>query len=83
MSQKPIGKRLDEMKRVYAELERLGLGAHFDEIREFQQICNEYVRNGTPASGSINLPFAGRKLVYTFPASPYKDCVAYLTPLHT
>lgn len=79
--QKLFKDRYEEMKKVYTELERLGLGVQFDEIKRFHKVCNDYVRDGAPVSGSINLPFAGRKLVYSFPASAYKECVAYLTSL--
>ncbi len=78
MAAKTISQRIEEMKTIYTELEKLGLGSQFDEIHEFQKICNQYVRTGDGVSGSINLPFLGRKLVYNFPASSYHKCVACL-----
>ncbi len=81
MSLKPIEKRLEDMKKIYTELDRLGLGNQFDEIKQFQQICNEYVRTGASASGSINLPYINRRLVYNFPTSTNHMCVAYLKAL--
>lgn len=78
MPVKSIQERIDEMKTIYTELERLGLGPHFDEIKEFQRICNQYVRTGEGVSGSIKLPFLRRKLVYHFPASSYHKCMACL-----
>ena len=78
---KPIGARVEEMKRIYVELQRLGLGPQFDEIKQFQQVCNDYVRLGQSASGSINIPYISRRLVYDFPSSPHHRCVARLTAL--
>lgn len=75
---KPIAQRIEEMKTIYTELERLGLGSQFVEIQAFQKICNDYVRTGEGTSGSINLPFLRRRLVYHFPASSYHKCMACL-----
>ena len=81
MPVKPIGERIEEMKKIYTELDRLGLGSQFDEIKQFQQVCNDYVRSGQSASGSINIPYINRKLVYNFPSSSHHRCVARLSAL--
>jgi hypothetical protein len=81
MPTKTISERLEEMKKIYTELARLGLGDQFDEIKQFQQICNDYVRNGSSISGSINISYIGRKLFYNFPISSHHKCVAYLKAL--
>jgi len=75
---KSIAERIEEMKIIYTELDNLGLGSQFKEICDFQKICNEYVRSGEGVSGSINLPFLRRRLVYHFPASSYHKCMACL-----
>lgn len=70
--------RIDEMKKIYTELERLQLGPQFDEIREFHRVCNDYVRTGDSVSGSIPIASLRRFLVYHFPASTQHPCIAYL-----
>lgn len=63
---KTIVERINEVRNLYLQLDGLGLHAHIDEVAEFRQIANEFVRNGTSASGSIPIPSAKRWLVYTF-----------------
>jgi hypothetical protein len=82
MAIKPITERIGEMKKIYTELEKLGLGPHIEEVREFQMVCNEYVRTGHGVSGSIHIPSLDRTVVYHFPASPYQKCVARLAATH-
>ena len=81
MVQRSISERIEEMKKIYIELEKLGLGDQFDEIKEFRIVCNKYVREGTSISGSIKIPNLMRKLVYNFPSSSYQKCIACLKTL--
>ena len=75
---KPVSTRIEEMKKIYIELERLGLGSQFDEIKAFQHICNDYVRTGEPHSGSIPLRFVNKTLFYSFSSKIGKECVAVI-----
>ena len=81
MVQRSIGNRIEEMKKIYVELEKLELGDQFDEIKTFQIICNDYVRKGESVSGTIIIPNLMRKLVYNFPSSSHHKCMACLKAL--
>ena len=81
MVQRSIGNRIEEMKKIYVELEKLELGDQFDEIKTFQMICNDYVRKGEAVSGTIIIPNLMRKLVYNFPSSSNHKCMACLKAL--
>lgn len=68
---KPLPQRLAEVAALYRQLDGLGLSPEFPGIRQFREIANAFVRDGTGASGRIPLPEAGRTLVYRLTTQPH------------
>lgn len=78
MKRKEVPERIQEIRRLYEQLDGLGLHDGFDEIVAFKKIANDYVKHGTPASGSIHLPQAKRKLVYVLTTRKDRPCTIIL-----
>ena len=62
---KSLENRLVEVKTLYKNIADLGLSEEVcPAIRTFKEICNDFVKNGRGASGTINLRETNRDLIY-------------------
>lgn len=59
---KALAKRIEETVTFYRKLGSLGIPDHM--LGEFRQVCNDFVKYGTSASGAVKLRGAHRILVY-------------------
>jgi len=62
--EKSLGERLKEMVQLYQQLQRLGIEHQFEEMEEFYQSANRFIKEKKPASGIISLPSLQRELHY-------------------
>lgn len=62
---KTVEIRLQESIEIQSKLKELGLDT-IPKLRELKQIMNEYVRNGTSASGKIKVPEINKTAHYLF-----------------
>lgn len=76
--QKSISERITEVRRLYEQLDTLGLHDGISAIAEFRKIANTFVRNGEASTGSLPIPNVGRVLVYTFHPHRATPCTVVL-----
>lgn len=76
---KTVGERIQEVRRIYEQLDALGLHEGVVEaIAEFRKIANEYVRNGVATTGAIPISSIRRILVYDFSTNPKVPCTVVM-----
>lgn len=78
MKEKDITVRIQEVRRLYEQLDLLGLHDGFEAVTEFKRIANEYVKTGASASGVLRIPSVKRKLIYTLTAKTHNACTIVL-----
>jgi hypothetical protein len=78
---KTISERIAEVRRLYEQLDALGLHDGVDAIAEFRKLANVFVRTGESSTGALPIPAAGRVLVYTFHSSRKNPCTIVLRAL--
>lgn len=71
MPTKAIEVRIQEIQSIYYQLNELGLSKEHEGVAQFQKIANEYVKNGTSASGKIPLHGLKRHIVYKLSMQPH------------
>jgi hypothetical protein len=70
MKQKSQEERLKECIELRKEINKLGLEC-LQEIEALFSIMNDFIRNGTSASGKINIPSISRVAEYIFSNKPH------------
>jgi hypothetical protein len=76
--QKDLTERLNEIKELYSKLESLGMHKRFISLDPFYKACQEYVKEGVSASGTIKLPEIERNLYYKLTATFGRECSVLL-----
>ena len=76
--QKDLTERLKEIKELYSKLESLGMHKRFISMESFYQSCQEYVKEGISASGTIKLPEIERILYYKLTPTLGRECSVLL-----
>jgi len=62
-----IQERTSQIMKIFVKLNELNLGiSRYTEFNKFRQICNEFIRTGTPTKGSIKVLGTKRIIVYDF-----------------
>lgn len=69
-STKSVEERLLELAPVYGKLRELGISMKLQGMDEFARIANEFLRDGTSASGILQVPRIGRILHYKLSNRP-------------
>lgn len=77
--EKTIQDRLTEVVSIRKKLDLLGLTKAISEIKEFQKILSQYVRDGESYSGNIRIPDTNRILKYILPKKARHQCSVTLT----
>jgi hypothetical protein len=67
---KSLEQRLVEVQSIYRQLNDLGLSNEHEGVATFKKIANDFVKDGTSASGSIPLRGLKRKIVYILTMRP-------------
>lgn len=76
--QKTVSERIAEMRRLYEQLDSLGLHDGVSAIAEFRKIANAFVRTGEASTGVLPIPNVGRVLVYEFHPDRSTPCTVVL-----
>ena len=76
--EKSIGERIAEVRRLYEQLDALGLHDGLDAIVEFRKLANTFVRTGEGSTGVLPICSIGRMLVYSFHSHRTTPCTIVL-----
>jgi len=72
--------RATEIIKVFKQLRDLELGDGFEEINNFRDICNKFIRDGKDVKGRI--PIAGTKRIICYDLNSQKvDCMLKFSDL--
>jgi hypothetical protein len=78
MKGKTITERIQEVRRLYEQLDAIGLHDGMEAIAEFRKLANTFVRTGESSTGALPIPSANRILVYTFSCDRKIPCTILL-----
>lgn len=68
MKYKDVSARLAEMVSVYEQVRQLGLPEDLPALRTFRALAQDFVRDGTSASGTLLVPELQKTLCYRLAA---------------
>lgn len=77
MGIKTVDQRVQECLQLRSKLKELGIDKHND-LREYFEHMNAFVRDGTGYSANQTLPTLERKLEYTFSTQSHVESTAVL-----
>tara|TARA_B110000881_G_scaffold207025_1_gene210888 strand:- start:1526 stop:1774 length:249 start_codon:yes stop_codon:yes gene_type:complete len=75
---KNIQDRCSEVMTIRKKLEMCGLTAQNNEIKTFQNIMNQYIRDGNGISGKFRIENTDRILKYILPEKSINQCTVSL-----
>lgn len=60
------GEKLKEIMKLKEQLINLGLGIYEEEMKQFGEICQAYIKDGTECCDKIKFPGSKRVLAFIF-----------------
>jgi len=70
--------RVKEIVEMTKKLRNLGLDNKLDEIKQFNNICRDYIDNGESIQGKIKIVQANRTLEYVLPRRKNNEIIVNL-----